>query len=264
MTNAARSAATEAGRVYRASPDPADHRLAHELAEAAGALLVGMRDELRGAELRAAGDRRANQFLLMRLAEERPGDAVLSEESADDRSRLTAERVWIIDPLDGTREYAEPGRDDWAVHVALWSGGQLAAGAVSLPAAGTVYSTWRPAESCPAPAEPVVLISRSRPPDVLEALLSRWPARPQPMGSAGAKTATVLAGRATAYVHGGGQYEWDSAAPVAVAVASGWRVRRLDGSAPRYNQPEVWLPDMVICHPDAAPEVWAALDAAAK
>ncbi len=257
-----RSSATESTRVYRASPDPADHRLAHELAEAAGELLMGMRDELQGAELRAAGDRRSNQLLLARLAEERPDDAILSEESADDRSRLSADRVWIIDPLDGTREYAEPGRLDWAVHVALWSGGHLAAGAVCLPAASLTYSTWRPAESCPAPEEPVVLISRSRPPAVLDKLLAGWPATPRPMGSAGAKTATVLAGRATAYVHGGGQYEWDSAAPVAVAVASGWRVRRLDGSAPRYNQSDVWLPDMVICHPDAAPDVWAALDAA--
>ncbi len=262
MTNAAQSPAAESTDVYRASPDPADHRLAHDLAEAAGALLVAMRGDLRGGELRAAGDHRSNQFLLARLAEERPEDAVLSEESADDRRRLDADRVWIIDPLDGTREYAEPGREDWAVHVALWSGGFLAAGAVSLPAAGTVFSTWRPAPRCDAPAEPVVLVSRSRPPAVLDRLLAGWPARPQPMGSAGAKTAAVLAGRATAYVHGGGQYEWDSAAPVAVAVASGWRVRRLDGSAPRYNQPDVWLPDMAVCHPDAAPAVWAALDAA--
>lgn len=248
---------------YRAAPDPADHRLAHELAEAAGALLVGMRDSLRGAELRAAGDQRSNQFLMGRLADERPGDAILSEESADVGDRLTADRVWIIDPLDGTREYAEPGRTDWAVHVALWADGHLAAGAVSLPAAGAVYSTWQPAPACPAPAEPVVLVSRSRPPAVLDDVLTRWPATPRPMGSAGAKTATVLAGEATAYVHGGGQYEWDTAAPVAVAMASGWRVRRLDGSTPRYNRPDPWLPDIVICHPDAADQLWAALDTVA-
>jgi 3'(2'), 5'-bisphosphate nucleotidase len=262
MTNTA-SQMCDAAQVYRASPASEDHRLAHELAEAAGELLVGMRDSLRGAELRAAGDRRSNELLLSRLARERADDAVLSEESADDGPRLTAERVWIIDPLDGTREYAEPGRTDWAVHVALWSGGYLAAGAVSLPAAGTTFSTWRPAPPVAPEDDPVVLISRSRPPAVLDGLLARWPATPRPMGSAGAKTATVLAGDATAYVHGGGQYEWDSAAPVAVAVASGWWVRRLDGSAPRYNQPNPWLPDMVICHPHHAPALWAALDAVA-
>lgn len=250
--------------VYRAASDPADHQLAHELAVAAGELLVGMRGELHGRELRAAGDRRSNRFLLDRLGEERPGDAILSEESADVGQRLSSERVWIIDPLDGTREYAEPGRSDWAVHVALWVDGYLAAGAVSLPAAGVVYSTWRPLPTPVAPGEPVVLVSRSRPPAVLDAVLAQWPATPEPMGSAGAKTGAVLAGRATAYVHGGGQYEWDTAAPVAVAVASGFRVRRLDGSPPRYNRPDPWLPDIVICHPDAAGNLWAALDAAAS
>ena len=245
--------------VYRAAPDPGDHRLAHELAAAAGELLVGMRGDLHGAELRAAGDKRSNEFLLARLAAERPADAVLSEESADDGRRLEAERVWIIDPLDGTREYAEPDRTDWAVHVALWQSGHLAAGAVALPATGVVQSTWRP----PAPAEPldppVVVVSRTRPPAVLESVLAQWPATLLPMGSAGAKTAAVLDGRATAYIHGGGQYEWDTAAPVAVAVAAGFRVRRLDGSAPVYNRPNPWLPDIVVCHPAAADALWAAL-----
>ena len=249
--------------VYRPAADPRDHRLAHELAQAAGELLLGMRDDFRGRELRDAGDRRSNRFLLDRLADELPGDAVLSEESADDGRRLGADRVWIVDPLDGTREYAEPGRADWAVHVALWADGYLAAGAVSLPAQQVTYSTWQPPAPDKAPDEPVVLVSRSRPPPVLDQVLARWPARPQPMGSAGAKTGAVLAGRATAYVHGGGQYEWDTAAPVAVAVAGGFRVRRLDGSAPRYNRPDPWLPDIVICHPDAADDLWAALDAAA-
>ncbi len=247
--------------VYRPVADAADHRLAHELAEAAGELLLGMRGELRGRELRDAGDERSNRFLLDRLGAQRPGDAVLSEESADDGRRLGADRVWIVDPLDGTREYAEPGRDDWAVHVALWAGGYLAAGAVSLPAQNRTFSTWQPPVPQPALAEPIVVVSRSRPPAVLDRVLDRWPARPQPMGSAGAKTGAVLAGRATAYVHGGGQYEWDSAAPVAVAVAGGFRVRRLDGSAPRYNRPDPWLPDIVVCHPDAADDLWAALDA---
>jgi 3'(2'), 5'-bisphosphate nucleotidase len=249
--------------VYRPAADPRDHRLAHELALAAGELLLGMRGDLRGRELRDAGDRRSNRFLLDRLAEELPGDAILSEESADDGRRLEADRVWIVDPLDGTREYAEPGRADWAVHVALWADGYLAAGAVSLPAQHVTYSTWQPPPLDKAPDEPVVLVSRSRPPAVLDQVLARWPARPQPMGSAGAKTGAVLAGQATAYVHGGGQYEWDTAAPVAVAVAGGFRVRRLDGSAPRYNRPDPWLPDIVICHPDAAGDLWAALDAAA-
>jgi 3'-phosphoadenosine 5'-phosphosulfate (PAPS) 3'-phosphatase len=253
-------ASAAAAEVYRGAADPADHRLAHELADAAGALLLSLRTELRGADLRAEGDRRSNQFLLARLAGERPADAVLSEESADSRHRLGADRVWIVDPLDGTREYAEPDRTDWAVHVAPWSGGRLAAGAVSLPAVGSVFSTWRPAPACAAPDPPVVLISRSRPPAVLADLLAQWPATPRPMGSAGAKTAAVLAGEATAYLHAGGQFEWDSAAPVAVAVASGWLVRRLDGSMPRYNQPDPWLPDIVVCHPSAAPDLWTALD----
>jgi 3'(2'), 5'-bisphosphate nucleotidase len=250
--------------VYRAAGDEADHRLAHELAEAAGNLLLEMRVPGGGRELSDAGDRRSDDYLLARLADARPDDAVLSEESADDPARRTARRVWIVDPLDGSREYGEAGRDDWAVHVALWIDGALAAGAVAVPARRTTHSTWRVAELGPDPAEPVILASRSRPPALLAGVAERAGARVEPLGSAGAKTAAVLRGDGTAYLHGGGQYEWDSAAPVAVALAHGLRVRRLDGSAPRYNQPDPYLPDIVISRPALAGPLWTALDAAAQ
>lgn len=250
--------------LYQASPDAHDHRLAHQLAEAAGLLLLELRSGYDPACLTVEGDRRSNEFLQDRLATERPTDLVLSEESADDPARLRADRVWIIDPLDGSREFAEPGRTDWAVHVALWANGVLAAGAVAVPSTGTVLSTWHPPERCPDPHPRVVLVSRSRPPTLVHALVERWPARLQPMGSAGAKTAAVLTGIGTSYIHAGGQFEWDSAAPVAVAVAAGLRVRRLDGSAPRYNQSDPSLPDLVICRPSASDELWAALDTLAE
>ena len=248
--------------LYLASPDSADHRLAHELAEAAGRYLVRLRPDFVGAKPDGA-DRRSNDFLLDRLAAERPADRVLSEESVDDPARVDADRVWIVDPLDGSREYAEAGRPDWAVHVALWADGQLAAGAVAVPATNTVLSTWRPPAAGPAHEPTEVLVSRSRPPAFLPALLDRWPAVCTPMGSAGAKTAAVLTGRASAYVHAGGQYEWDSAAPVAVAAHCGFPVRRIDGSVPVYNKPDPYQPDLAVCHPDVAAALWPALDALA-
>ncbi|WP_405738304.1 3'(2'),5'-bisphosphate nucleotidase CysQ [Streptomyces sp. NBC_01525] len=247
--------------VYIPTQDPADHQLAHRLAETAGALLLALRSEPGHTNPSAEGDRRSDEFLLARLAADRPGDAVLSEESADDRSRLDARRVWIIDPLDGSREFGEAGRTDWAVHVALWIEGSLAAGAVALPAAGQTFSTWQTAPPCPDPEQLTLLASRSRPPALVGDLAERLSARIQPMGSAGAKAMAVLSGTGSAYVHAGGQYEWDSAAPVAVALAHGLRVRRLDGSAPRYNQPDPSLPDLAICRPSAAEELWDALDA---
>ncbi|MFI8996719.1 3'(2'),5'-bisphosphate nucleotidase CysQ [Streptomyces sp. NPDC053542] len=246
---------------YIPTRDRADHELAHRLAEAAGALLLALRAKPGRAELSAEGDRRSNEFLLAALAAKRPGDAVLSEESADDPSRLSARRVWIIDPLDGSREFGEEGRTDWAVHVALWIDGALAAGAVALPAAGQVFSTWQAHQLGEDPEQLTLLVSRSRPPALVGDLAERLTARLQPMGSAGAKAMAVLRGAGSAYVHAGGQYEWDSAAPVAVALAHGLRVRRLDGSAPRYNQPDPSLPDLVISRPSAAPELWGALDA---
>jgi 3'(2'), 5'-bisphosphate nucleotidase len=234
-----------------------DDRLARDLASEAGGLLLALRAG--GGEpdaLRQAGDRQSHEFLAGQLSQQRPGDAVLSEEGRDDLARLAADRVWIVDPLDGTREFGEPGRTDWAVHVALWERGQLAAGAVALPAQGTVLSTAEPPPAPPAmaPGQPVrVMVSRTRPPALLDRLAKEIELTLIPMGSAGAKAAEVVRGTADAYVHSGGQYEWDSAAPVAVAQAAGLHASRLDGSKLAYNQPDPFLPDILICPAGLAP-----------
>jgi 3'(2'), 5'-bisphosphate nucleotidase len=231
-----------------------DDRLAAELAEQAGKLLLDLRagggDP---GDLRKAGDRLSHEFLAAELAARRPGDAVLSEEGRDDMARLAADRVWIVDPLDGTREFGEPGRTDWAVHVALWEHGALTAGAVALPAQGQVLATTAPPVLPPVngSAGPGgrlrVVVSRTRPPAFLERLSEEMSVTLVPLGSAGAKAAVVMRGEADAYVHAGGQYEWDSAAPAAVALAAGLHASRLDGSALRYNQPDPVLPDILIC-----------------
>jgi len=228
-----------------------DDRLAAELAEQAGQLLLDLRAEGGDpGDLRTAGDRLSHEFLAAELAARRPGDAVLSEEGRDDRSRLAAERVWIVDPLDGTREFGEPGRTDWAVHVALWEHGALTAGAVALPAQGQVLATTAPPVVPPVNGSegPLrVVVSRTRPPAFLERLSGEMSVTLLPLGSAGAKAAAVLRGEADAYIHAGGQYEWDSAAPAAVALAAGLHASRLDGSALQYNQPDPVLPDILMC-----------------
>ena len=233
-----------------------DDRLAAELAEQAGKRLLDLRaGDGSPHELRKAGDRLSHEFLATELAARRPGDAVLSEEGRDDPARLSAERVWIVDPLDGTREFGETGRTDWAVHVALWERGSLTAGAVALPAQGQVLSTASPPVVPPAPAGGPglagrnlrVAVSRTRPPEFLERLSELADLTLVPLGSAGAKAAAVMQGEAHAYVHAGGQYEWDSAAPVAVAWAAGLHASRIDGSALEYNQPDPVLPDILIC-----------------
>lgn len=237
-----------------------DHALASRLAATAGELLVELRrGPLRGHRLGAEGDRQSNELLVRALARFRPGDAVLSEEAVDDRARLTARRVWIIDPLDGSREYGEDGRTDWAVHVALWESGALVAGAVALPARGLVLRDDRPpAPPVTVPERPRLVVSRTRPPAVAGRVAEAIGAATVPMGSAGAKAAAVVLGEAEAYVHAGGQYEWDSAAPVAVATAAGLHVSRLDGGPLRYNQPDLELPDLVVCRPELAPAILAA------
>jgi 3'(2'), 5'-bisphosphate nucleotidase len=242
-----------------------DDELSSHLAEAAGRLLLDLR--ARGGEpkaLRDAGDRQSHEFLMAELARLRPADAVLSEEGADDRARLSARRVWIIDPLDGTREFGEPGRSDWAVHVALWADGQLAAGAVALPAQGKVLGTASPP---PTPAAgqdgPLrLLVSRSRPPEFVEIMVADLGADLVGMGSAGAKAASVILGEADAYVHAGGQYEWDSAAPAAVALAAGLHASRIDGTALRYNQAEPSVPDILFCPMALADRLLSAIDRA--
>jgi 3'(2'), 5'-bisphosphate nucleotidase len=246
-----------------------DDRLAAELAEQAGKLLLDLRAE-RGdpGDLRKAGDRLSHEFLAAELAARRPGDAVLSEEGRDDRARLAADRVWIVDPLDGTREFGEPGRTDWAVHVALWSHGALTAGAVALPAQGQVLAT-----AAPPAAPPVtgaagpggqlrVVVSRTRPPALLDRLSEELSVTLWPLGSAGAKAAAVMRGEADAYIHAGGQYEWDSAAPAAVALAAGFHASRLDGSPLRYNQPDPVLPDILMCPAVLAESLLGAIGAA--
>jgi len=236
-----------------------DHEIAASLAEEAGVLLLQLR-EVGGPDLKAEGDRRSNELLLSRLAELRADDAVLSEESVDDPLRLDAERVWIIDPLDGTREFGEPPRTDWAVHVALTVNGAPVAGAVALPGSGLVLQTGAPPELAPAHGGPPRLaVSRTRPPACTQVLVDAMGASLVEMGSAGAKAMAVVLGDVDVYAHAGGQYEWDSCAPVAVAAAAGLHVSRLDGSPLQYNQPDPYLPDLLICRPELVDEVLASL-----
>jgi 3'(2'), 5'-bisphosphate nucleotidase len=246
-----------------------DDELARDLAAEAGERLLGLRAQ--GGEpdlLRKTGDRLSHEFLIQALADRRPGDVVLSEEGADDPARLTADRVWIVDPLDGTREFGEPGRTDWAVHVALWQrtsggtsggtsgSGELTAGAVALPAQDRVLSTANP----PAPLPPFeagsrrvrIVVSRTRAPRFVRDIAELIDAELVPHGSAGAKVAAVVSGEVDAYVHGGGFYEWDTAAPVAVARAAGLYASRIDGAPLRYNQPELLMPDILVSRPALA------------
>ena len=239
-----------------------DHELAAILATEAGRMLLQVRAEFADStseERKAAGDLRSHDFLMEQLAAARPGDAVLSEEGADDPIRLRSNRVWIVDPLDGTREFSELGRADWAVHVALWADGELIAGAVALPAQGVTLATPDVPAPPPGPAVPRIVVSRTRPPAVALRVQNELSGALVEMGSAGAKVAAVVQGRAEVYVHAGGQYEWDSAAPVAVARAAGLHTSRIDGSPLRYNQADVLLPDLVVCRPEYADAVLSAL-----
>ncbi|MGH3541843.1 MAG: 3'(2'),5'-bisphosphate nucleotidase CysQ [Mycobacterium sp.] len=238
-----------------------DHEVAAQLATRAGELLLAVRDELADAteaERKAAGDKRSHEFLMEALARERPDDAVLSEEGADNPVRLRSKRVWIVDPLDGTREFSEPGRQDWAVHVALWQSGGLVAGAVALPAQGITLATPDVAPPAPHQGPPRIVVSRTRAPAIALRVRDHLDGELVAMGSAGAKVAAVVQGLADVYVHAGGQYEWDSAAPVAVARAAGLHTSRLDGSPLRYNRADPLLPDLVVCRPEYADAVLAA------
>jgi 3'(2'), 5'-bisphosphate nucleotidase len=283
------------------TPPVIDAAFARWLADRAGALLLQVRKDMGyadGKALKAAGDKAAHDLLRTELARWRPADAVLSEE--DDHARLAwqdgehktvrperlgASRVWIVDPLDGTREFSEEGRTDWAVHVALWtadcsSPSCLAAGAVAMPAQHRTIATDHPPAYPPLPPPttspppgnglraplpaatggPIrIAASRTRPPAFVTALAEDIGAELVPMGSAGVKIAAVINGDADAYVHAGGQYEWDSAAPVAVASATGLHASRIDGSTLKYNQADPKLPDLVVCRKDLAPRLLAAL-----
>ena len=238
-----------------------DESLAGELATTAGELLVQLRAEMGFDEpdaLRKAGDRRSHEFLVAALAGARPDDAVLSEEGSDDRSRLDADRVWIVDPLDGTLEFGEEGRTDWAVHVALWqrdasSPEGLIAGAVALPGLGQTLTTDGDFPPRQAPGELLRLaVSRTRRPAWFDGVAEQVGGIPVPIGSAGMKAMSVVLGDVDAYVHSGRMKEWDSAAPVAVAQAAGLHVSRLDGSPLTYNTAERLTLDLVICEPSIA------------
>ena len=238
-----------------------DAELAADLAQEAGRLLLAVREEV-GHDfppaLGDAGDVRANELILRRLRAERPGDAVLSEEAHDDLTRLHADRVWIIDPLDGTREFSMPRREDWAVHVALWqrtSGaeGLITDAAVALPALDEVHRSDTVNPPPPTPSGPIrITASSNRPPAVLWLLRDRLDIEFIRIGSAGAKAMAVVRGDADAYIHAGGQWEWDSAAPAGVVQAAGMHATRLDGSPLRYNQPDPYLPDFLMCRPEVA------------
>jgi 3'(2'), 5'-bisphosphate nucleotidase len=234
-----------------------DHAVARTVAQEAGRLLVALRQSMAAGSdpkhLRDEGDRRSHHLIMERMAELRPDDAILSEEGKDDLDRLNHDRVWIVDPLDGTREFGEPPRDDWAVHVALCIRGVPAAGAVALPAQSRVFSTGGPSVELPsAGVRPRIAASRSRAPALVAELASALDGEIVYMGSAGAKAMAIMSGDAEIYVHAGGQYEWDSAAPVAVAAAAGLHCSRIDGSPLRYNSPQPYLPDLLICRPELA------------
>ncbi|MEO3759152.1 3'(2'),5'-bisphosphate nucleotidase CysQ [Mycobacterium sp. B14F4] len=233
-----------------------DAALAAEVAAEAGELLLKVREEVGfydPYDLGDAGDMRANTLILQRLRELRPDDAVLSEEAADDVSRVQADRVWIVDPVDGTWEYSLPGRTDWAVHIALWQrdgspNGRITDAAVALPARGEVYRTDTVAAPPPRDDGPILITaSANRPPPVLWWLRERMDIRLVRIGSAGAKAMAVVRGDVDAYLHAGGQWEWDSAAPAGVVQAAGLHASRLDGSELIYNRRDPYLPDLLMC-----------------
>jgi len=235
-----------------------DEDLAAKLAEGAGRLLLALRESacLEGRALGAVADQVANAFILTALREWRPEDAVLSEESPDDPARLRSARVWIVDPLDGTREYVE-GRPDWAVHVALAIDGAPRAGAVAVPALDRLFRSDRVEAARPMRSRPLMLVSRTRAPAEAETIAALIGADIAGMGSAGAKAMAVVAGDADIYYHAGGQHEWDNCAPAAVALGAGLHASRIDGAPLSYNRADTMVPDLVIGRPDLAAKVIA-------
>ncbi len=233
-----------------------DAELAAHLAEVAGKLLIEVRESgmLSLKALGKAGDATANQFLVHALREQRPDDGLLSEEEKDNAERLSQSRVWIVDPVDGTREYGE-ARTDWAVHVALAVGGVASIGAVALPGLGVVLRTDKPQVVPPAPSKLRMVVSRTRPAREATEVAEKIGAELVPMGSAGAKAMAIVLGQADIYLHSGGQYEWDSCAPAAVALAHGLHCSRIDGSPLVYNQADVYMPDLLICRKEHAQQV---------
>ena len=239
-----------------------DADLAAHLAETAGRLLLEVRASglFSAKALGKAGDQTANQFLVHALREQRAEDGLLSEEMACDGARLQHSRVWIVDPVDGTREYGEE-RADWAVHVGLAINGVPTIGAVALPGHedGIVLRTDQPRAIPPAPEKLRMVVSRTRPAPQAVAVAEALGAELVPMGSAGAKAMAVILGQADIYLHAGGQYEWDSCAPAAVALAHGLHASRIDGSPLIYNQEDTYMPDLLICRHEHADSVLGAL-----
>jgi 3'(2'), 5'-bisphosphate nucleotidase len=239
-----------------------DVELARHIAETAGRILVALQNSglFEGKTLGKAGDRTANAFIMEALTTNRPEDAILSEEEQDNAERLQAKRVWIVDPLDGTREYGE-NRTDWAVHVALSIDGEPSLGAVALPGLPLTLCSGQP-QIVPSPPRKLrMLVSRTRPAAEAVAVAKALDAELVPMGSAGAKAMAVLRGEADIYLHTGGQYEWDNCAPAAVAIAAGLHASRADGTPLRYNNADTYLPDLLICRKEHASEVLEALRA---
>jgi 3'(2'), 5'-bisphosphate nucleotidase len=242
-----------------------DAALAAAVAAEAGELLLGVREEVGFYDpyyLGDVGDMRANALILDRLRRHRPGDAVLSEEAVDDLSRVQADRVWIVDPVDGTHEFSLPGHDDWAVHIALWQRGAggpdggLTDAVVALPATGEVFRSDTVTAPPPRREGPIrIAASASRPPAVLWRLREHLDIQPVRIGSAGAKAMAVVRGDVDAYIHAGGQWEWDSAAPAGVVIAAGLHASRLDGSPMIYNRPDPYLPDFVMCRSELADQL---------
>ena len=243
-----------------------DQQLASRVATEAGAMLVELRDDLVAEgihywDLKDEGDVAGHRYIMSALTAARPNDVILSEEAADNRKRLSAERVWIIDPIDGTNEFAEHPRHDWAIHIALWESGELTAASVALPTLGITFDASPAAVVPPSTrAKPLLVTSRSRNPYCAVMVANALGCDVARLGSAGAKAMAVVMGEADIYVHDGGMYQWDSAAPSAVAKAAGLHVSRIDGSPLKYNQESLWLPDFLVCRTEFAEPALSALN----
>ncbi len=243
-----------------------DQQLASRVATEAGAMLVELRDELVAEgihywDLKDEGDVAGHRYIMSALTAARPDDVILSEEAADNRRRLNAERVWIIDPIDGTNEFAEHPRHDWAIHIALWEAGELTAASVALPTLGITFDASPAAVVPPSTrARPLLVTSRSRNPYCAVMVANALGCDVARLGSAGAKAMAIVMGEADIYVHDGGMYQWDSAAPSAVAKAAGLHVSRIDGSPLEYNKESLWLPDFLVCRSELAEPALKALN----
>ena len=243
-----------------------DQQLASRVATEAGVMLVNLRDELVAegihyCDLKDEGDVAGHRYIMSALTAARPDDVILSEEAADNRKRLSADRVWIIDPIDGTNEFAEHPRHDWAIHIALWESGELTAASVALPTLGITFDASPAAVVPPSTREkPLLVTSRSRNPYCAVMVANALGCDVARLGSAGAKAMAIVMGEADIYVHDGGMYQWDSAAPSAVAKAAGLHVSRIDGSPLKYNQESLWLPDFLVCRIELAEPALKALN----